>query len=71
MSDLQRRLDRLEATTEDKRSAAEYTDRELLQIAIPSYVGPMPDDDTLMKMLAEHGLAFSIEGSGGQTGKGA
>ncbi len=49
-----RRVDALESRYSTGKTAAEYSDRKLLDIAVPSYTGPMPDEDELMVLLAQH-----------------
>jgi hypothetical protein len=45
---LERRIDALECR--DNRPLMEMTDRELLAIVAPDYVGPMPSDDVVQAL---------------------
>ena len=50
-TNLERRIDALEAVDINTKSAANLTDRELLAIVAPHYAGPMPSSEELPAMI--------------------
>lgn len=64
-SNLERRVQSLEAHRAESKAAAEMTDRELLSILMPVFDGRIPTDDDLRKFLARE----ASKNSGGCHGK--